>query len=112
MPPDTPTHSREGLIQVIAVRLDNLHADVSGMRDVLKELATAVTKLAVIEERQGQAAQALERAFKVLENVEARLDALEHAQPLQQQATDWAKAGVWAVVCVTALFIAKKVGLV
>ena len=29
-PPDTPTHSREGLIQVIAVRLDNLHADVSG----------------------------------------------------------------------------------
>lgn len=58
MPPDTPTHSREGLIQVIAVRLDNLHADVYGMRDVLKELATAVTKLAVIEERQGQAAHA------------------------------------------------------
>ena len=29
MPPDTQTHSREGLIQVIAVRLDNLHADVS-----------------------------------------------------------------------------------
>lgn len=109
-PPIQP-RATDGLIQVIAVRLDNLHADVSGMRDVLKELATAVTKLAVIEERQGQAAQALERAFKVLEKVEARLDALEHAQPLQQQATDWVKAGVWAAVCVTALFIAKKVGL-
>jgi len=38
MPPDTHTNPREGLIQVIAVRLDNLHADVSGMRDVLKEM--------------------------------------------------------------------------
>jgi uncharacterized coiled-coil protein SlyX len=115
---DMPTYppiqfrATDGLIQVIAVRLDNLHADVSGMRDVLKELATAVTKLAVIEERQGQAAQALERAFKVLEKVEARLDALEHAQPLQMQSTDWINRGMWAAVGVLALFIIKKVGLV
>ena len=114
MPVYPPIQSRatDGLIQVIASRLDNLHADVSGMRDVLKELATAVTKLAVIEERQGQAAQALERAFKVLDKVEARLDSLEHAQPLQMQATDWINRGMWAAVGVLALFIIKKVGLV
>lgn len=109
-PPIQP-RATDSLIQVIAVRLDNLHADVSGMRDVLKELATAVTKLAIIEERQGQAAQALERAFKVLEKVETRLDSLEKSQPMQQQTTDWVKAGVWAAACLVAAFIAKKAGL-
>jgi hypothetical protein len=110
-PPIQP-HASHGLIEVIAVRLDNLHADVSGMRDVLKELATAVTKLAVIEERQQQATQALERAFKVLEKVEARLDTIEKSQPMQQQSTDWVNRGMWAAVCVLAVFVLKKVGLV
>ena len=109
-PPIQP-HASHGLIEVIAVRLDNLHADVSGMRDVLKELATAVTKLAVIEERQQQATQALERAFKVLEKVESRLDAIERTQPMQQQSTDWINRGMCAAVCVIAIFVAKKVGL-
>lgn len=102
----------DGLIEVIAVRLDNLHEDVSGMRDVLKELASAVTKLAVIEERQGQAAQALERAFIALEKLEVRMAALEKAQPIQQQSADWVGKAVWAAVVVVALLTAKKVGLV
>jgi hypothetical protein len=104
-------HATEGLVQVIAVRLDNLHADVSGMRDVLKELATAVTKLAIIEERQQQATQALERAFKALEKVETRLDSIEKAQPLQQQSADWVGKAVWAAVALVGVFLAKKAGL-
>lgn len=110
-PPIQP-RATDGLIQVIASRLDNLHEDVAGMRDVLRELASAVTKLAVIEERQTQSAQALERAFKVLEKVETRLDTIEKSQPMQQQSTDWVTKGVWAAVCIVALYAAKKVGLV
>lgn len=110
-PPIQP-RATDSLIQVIAVRLDNLHEDVSGMRDVLRELATAVTKLAVIEERQTQSAQALERAFKVLEKVETRLDTIEKSQPMQQQTTDWVGKAVWAAVVVVALIVGKKVGLV
>jgi hypothetical protein len=119
-PPLKPGTS-DGLIQVIAVRLDNLHEDVSGMRDVLKELATAVTKLAIIEERQGQAAQALERAFGVLEKleksvaenkkaVEDRLSILEKAQPLQQEKNKWVDLGVSALVFGAVMFIGKKIG--
>lgn len=109
-PPIQP-RATDGLIQVIASRLDNLHDDVAGMGVVLKELANAVAKLAVIEERQTQSAQALERAFKVLEKVEGRLDALEKAQPLQQQSADWVGKAVWAAVAVAATFVAKKAGL-
>lgn len=108
-PPIQP-RATDSLIQVIAVKLENLHADVSGMQDVLKELAAAVTKLAVIEERQGQAAQALERAFLSLEKVEARIAALEKVQPLQQQTTDWVGKGVWAGMGVLGMAVAKKMG--
>lgn len=110
-PPMQP-HARESLVEVIAVKLQNLHDDVSGMRDVLKELANAVTKLAVIEERQGQAAQALERAFIALEKVETRLGSLEKSQPLQQQSVDWVNRGMWAAAVAVAYFVAKKVGLI
>lgn len=121
-PPIQP-RATDSLIQVIAVRLDNLHADVSGMRDVLKELASAVTKLAVIEERQGQAAQALERAFGVLEKLEStissnkkeiddRISTLEKAQPLQQQASTWVSNAIWLAAGAAVLYAAKKVGLV
>jgi hypothetical protein len=109
-PPIQP-RATDSLIQVIAARLDNLHDDVSGMRDVLRELATAVTKLAVIEERQTQSAQALERAFIALEKVEGRIAALEKAQPIQQQSADWVGKAVWAAVVVVAVFVGKKVGL-
>lgn len=109
-PPIQP-YVTDSLVQVIAVKLENLHSDVTGMQDVLKELAAAVTKLAVIEERQGQAAQALERAFKVLGKVENRLDSLEKAQPLQQQSADWVNKAMWAGACLIAVFVAKKVGL-
>lgn len=110
-PPIQQQRATDGLIEVIAVRLDNLHEDVSGMRDVLKELAVAVNKMAVIEERQGQAAQALERAFIALEKLETRTSTLEKAQPLQQQSADWVGKAVWSAVVVVAVLAAKKLGL-
>ena len=109
--PPIQQRATDGLIEVIAVRLDNLHADVSGMQEVLKELATAVTKLAVIEERQQQAAQSLERAFKALEKVKVRLGTIEKSQPLQQQSSDWVTKGVWAVIGLVGMYVAKKMGL-
>lgn len=108
-PPSQP-HVNDSLVQVIAVKLENLHNDVSTMQDVLKELAAAVTKLAVIEERQGQAAQALERAFIALEKLEVRMSVLEKAQPLQQQTTDWVGKAVWGTVIFAAGVVAKKLG--
>jgi len=124
-PPLQP-HAADSLIQVINVRLDNLQSNMTGIQDVLHELVGTVNKLAVIEERQAQAAQALERAFAAIERVgtrqdvhergcppdcNARLIALEKAQPLQQQTTDWASKAAWAAMTLVALFTLKKVGL-
>jgi hypothetical protein len=99
------------MIQVIASKLDNLHSDVSDLKDVMREMSSAVSKLAIIDERQSQASQTVERMFVAIEKMEVRLTALERSQPIQQLVANWVTAGLWAVVCVTALFIAKKVGL-
>lgn len=103
--------SGDSLVQVIAHKLESLHGDVGDMKQVLRDLTTAVTKLAIVEERQGQAAISLERAFKVLEKVEGRLDALERREPMNTQTSEWVTRAVFAAAAVAALYVARQAGL-
>lgn len=66
-------NDRDELRAVQALRLETLHRDVSEIKSALNELTRAITKLALIEERQTQAAQSLDRAFAALERLEARI---------------------------------------
>ncbi|GAB3359104.1 MULTISPECIES: hypothetical protein [Giesbergeria] len=116
MPPDT-THE-VGLLHKVAARIETLHGDVSDIKGVVKELTAAVTKLALIEERQAQASQALERAFKEIDKcctktdtVESRVDALEREQPMQHQVSQWVIAAVYGAAGLAVMFAAKQIGL-
>lgn len=51
------------------------------MKASLKELTSAITKLTLIEERQLNAAAALERAFKTIEDIDHRVGQLQHLTP-------------------------------
>lgn len=107
-------------------QLATLHADVgdikAGMadfKDGLKELAAAILKLALVEERQNHAAQALERAFVALEKLEKKLDGvsnrvaeLEKSEPMQNKAAEWTERLLWAAASAALMFIATKAGLV
>jgi len=48
-----------------------------------------VTKLAVIEERQANDRAALGRAFEEIGSLKGQVKALEQAQPLQKQSSEW-----------------------
>lgn len=99
-------------LNLIAARLETLQKDVGDMKEGLKDLAVAITKLAVVEERLATSVQAQERAFKAIDNLGSRLTVLEQAQPLQKKTSDWTLAGVWAGACLVAVFVAKRVGLI
>lgn len=101
----------DALVRVIETRLSSLQSDFVETKDVLKQLATAVNKLAIVEERQAQGQQAQERIFKSLEKIESRLDSLEKVAPLNDQKNKWVDGMVWAAAGAAILFIAKKVGL-
>ena len=54
---------------LLAAKLGALHEDVSEIKAALTKLSDAITKLALVEERQTQSAAALERAFTAIEKI-------------------------------------------
>jgi prefoldin subunit 5 len=97
--------------QVLSVRLDSLHSDVGEVKNALNRLSDAITKLALIEQTQTQTAEALERAFRSIERIEARLSLIEQHQPKSRETSVWVDRGVTALVCFAAMTIARAMGL-
>lgn len=108
----TPENKEDSsLLHVIVDRMDYLHTDINEMKLAMKDLASAIVKLALVEERQGQAALQMERAFNIMEKLEGRIVALEVAAPMQKQTSLWVMTGVWGAAGVLALFILKQLGV-
>lgn len=99
-------------------RLDALHLDVGEIKDAMKDLTAAITKLALVEERQTQASVAIERCFVALERVDARVSGLqervidlEKHDVGQNRIVAWADKAVWGAAGLLAMYAAKVVGL-
>ena len=93
----------------LANKLMSLHEDVSEIKGALKDLTSAITKLALIEERQSVTNAALERAFVAISRVEDRLTELERLTPLNNQARIWVERFVIAVVSAALVYIWDQV---
>lgn len=128
----------DGAVNVLAERIDGLCVDMNEMKHGIAKMADALTKLAIVEERQTQTILAQERAFKALERVEerqrthelvckdqdkevrqliadsnerlaARVGELEKAEPMQAQTSKWVTAGVWGALALLASFIVPRI---
>jgi hypothetical protein len=66
---------------VLAAQLKTLHADVSEIKGALGKLTEAITKLALIEDRQIRSTEALERAFGSITKLSDRVAAVEQLLP-------------------------------
>jgi len=96
---------------VLTVKIDMLHSDVVDMKIAVNELSKAITKLALVEERQAQTADAMERAFKAIGKIEDRISALELAAPKTKETNAWVDRFILALVMAVAGFIGTKLGL-
>lgn len=76
-------------VSVLSARLQSLHQDVGEIKSALGSLTEAITKLALIEERQVVTNNALERAFLALEKLENRITALEKDAPANKRSNIW-----------------------
>lgn len=118
------------MIEVMSHNIQRMREDMGDLRAVVGKLTDAVTKLAVVEERQIADRVALERAFlaiqkaderctamfekcvEKMERTEGRVDVLEQAAPMQAQTSQWIMTAVWAVVAAAAMYAAKKLGII
>lgn len=96
---------------VLGVKLEILHGDVNEIKSALNKLSEAVTKLALVEQQQSHTAASLERAFKLIDSIEARVAKLEQSAPKSAETSVWVDRAVTAVVVVFFAFIAQKLGL-
>ena len=128
----------DGVIDVLAERVEGLCSDMGEMKIGIAKMADALTKLAIVEERQTQTILAQERAFQALERVEERqrqrelqcrdqekevrqliadsnerlsirVSELEKAEPMQAQTSKWVTAGVWGSLALLASFIVPRI---
>jgi aminoglycoside phosphotransferase (APT) family kinase protein len=96
-----------------------LHADVVEVKSAIKEVASALTKLALVEERQTHHAASQERAFTMLDKIERRMGEherriveLEKSEPAQTRTAEWVDRAVWAAAAAACAALAAKVGLI
>lgn len=90
--------ANEQQLATAIARLDGLVGDMTEVKRSMRELAAAVTKLAVVEERQHATSESLTRAFAELARNSGRIAALELAQPLQKQSSDWVRKAVGLII--------------
>lgn len=87
---------------VAAAKLDTLLGDMGEVKDSIKELTRAVSRMALVEERQANTADSLGRAFKELEKHDARIKSLELAEPIQKQSSDIVQQVVKMIIAAVA----------
>ena len=96
---------------VLSHKLETLHSDVRKIESVLQDLTAAITRLAVVEERQSTTAAALERAFKALSKVEDRVATLELQVPANRKLSVWVDRVTWAALGLLGMYVMKSLGL-
>lgn len=110
-------------VKIVADRLQSLHQDVNelkdSMRESMKEMSSAVTKLVLLEERNTQTVRLIERAMKELDDQKAehnkladKVNNLAEQAPLNRQTNRMIDALIYAVVGGVLMFIGKQVGIV
>lgn len=113
----------EHTVKIVADRLQSLHEDVNelkdSMRESMKEMSSAVTKLVLLEERNTQTVRLIERAMKELDDQKIehnklvdKVSTLAEQAPLNRQTNRMIDALIYAVVGGVLMFIGKKLGLV
>src|SRR5574343_931372 len=101
-------YSNPSDITLLSARMQTLHGDVSEIKDTLKDLTTAIHKLAIVEERLANTNAAQERAFKAISIMEKRLDTLEKLAVSNTQTAVWVDRGIMAIVGAALMFVWDK----
>ena len=91
--------------------IQRIREDQHAMRAAIERMSEAVTRLALVEERQAAASTAIDHMAQVLEKLDERLRRLEVAEPMQAKVAEWVQSALWAAAAAAVMFVAGKAGL-
>ena len=103
--------SQETEIALLTNKVESLHEDMSEMKTVMRDIANALTKLAIIDERQEKMSETQGRIFKLLDNHGERINELEKDDRRQSLAVNWVFGATWAAAGAFGMIVLKVLGL-
>lgn len=98
-------------IDLTDARLQMLHEDVGDIKAAIKELTSAITRLALVEQRMVDTSQAQERAFAAIAAVERRITEIEKKIPEYSKASIWVDRAVWGTLAAAGMYLLKRIGV-
>ena len=103
--------SQETEIALLTNKVESLHEDMSEMKTVMRDIANALTRLAIIDERQEKMSETQGRIFKLLDNHGERITELEKDDRRQSLAVNWVFGATWAAAGAFGMIVLKVLGL-
>lgn len=82
----------------MALRLTHLEAAIDEIKESTRQIADAMTTIAVLEERHSETRDGLQRAFQAIERIELRLEKVEIEMPDLKRVRNWMYGAVVGVV--------------
>jgi chromosome segregation ATPase len=104
-------HPVDPIVSILSTRLESLHQDVGEIKSAMNNLSAAITKLALVEERQATANAAMERAFAAIAKCEQRINDLEKADAHNKRTNKYVDSVIWSLASAALVFVAAKSGL-
>lgn len=98
-------------VALLTHRVESLHEDMGEMKQVMRDVASALTQLALIDERQSKMLETQERIFGMIEKLDNRVDELEKSDTKHTQAATWVFAAVSGAAGLLGMYIAKTLGI-
>lgn len=99
-------------LHIIEAKMGRLHEDVGEIKQTLKSLTEAITKLALVEARQLQSEAAIDRAFKAIEKVEFKVETLNKYAGKNNITSEWVQRFVWAIVAAAGVYLLKAIKVI
>lgn len=115
MPYETDLHSiaREGNNVVVIERLTHhiqrIREAQDRMEKSVSQIADALTRLALVEERQASTTASIDRLAVSLDKLETRLKALELTGPNNARVTALVDKAMWGIVGGAVIYLVQKV---
>lgn len=108
----TPLRTPDAAVEVLVHQVGRMANDMDEMKQSMKELSQNMSRLALAEERITQTNAVIERLFKAVEVLTARVGALEQKAVIAAQTGKWVDKIVWLVFGAAVTTVLVKSGFV
>jgi chromosome segregation ATPase len=96
-------------MDLLSEKILTLHADVNEVKTSIKDLTTAINKLAVVEERLAHSNKLLDRLFTQQQKTDERIEALEKKSVSSDNSAKWIDRTIVGLLGAFLVFIWERV---